>query len=220
MRDEAEPTVDEHGDETHPAFGLIGVSRLQVGGVGGGAVLFDSEIRHGHTIRVRIYSAVRSRDLHRDRVHTQGRMPIVEVELSEAQFASFVSSGGVGDGVPCTIRARDGRDVPDIPYAPRMQHSLGEVRGAAEEAIAAVREAFEAYDAKRNAENRRRLKYAIANLPANMEFAAKSLVEHAENTTEKMRADVEAMVTAAAQQLGIGEDEARALMPPEDPGGG
>ncbi|HEX7088665.1 MAG TPA: hypothetical protein VF192_00920 [Longimicrobiales bacterium] len=200
-RTNEQPTFDEHGYETHPAWGLIGAYRVQNGLPG--AVLFDSDIRHGNTVRIRLSQAVRQRDLHRDWHGTTGRAGIVEVEMSEAQWASFVSSMNVGDGVPCTLRRREGEEMPGVPYEPRLQESMAEVRSVAEEATEEVAKAFAAYREKKTAANLRTLQYAIENMPSNVTFAAKSLNEHAENVVQKARADIEAMVVAKAHQLGL-----------------
>lgn len=201
-REITEPTVDEHGYDEHPAFGLIGVSRVSNGGTGGGAVLFDSDVTHAHTVRIRLHTAVRKRDLNRD--WHGARRQMYEVEMSEAQWASFVSTVNSGDGVPCTIRFKEGEgEVDGLPYQPRLAESMREVRDAAEKAQREVAAAFAAYSEKKTAANLRTLEAAIRNMPANVTFAAKSLSEHAENVVQRSRADIEAMVNARAQQVGL-----------------
>ena len=199
-REIVEPMRDEEGRETHPAWALVGAYR--VSNSPPGATLFDSDIRHTHTVIVRLSTASRRRDLSHDWHH--GEREFVEIEMSEAQWASFVSSMNSGSGVPCTIRRReDDVLVPGMPFAPRLQESMDEVRGAADAAVAKVQAAFAAYEAKKNAANLRTLKFAIQNMPANMAFAAKSLTEHAEGVVQKARVDIEAMVVAKAEQLGL-----------------
>lgn len=197
MREQVEPSQNEHGDDIHPAWGMIGASRTQ----GTGTVLFDSDIKHQHTVRIRISTASRQRRLNHDYLHRE--QEFVEVEMSEAQWASFVSSMNIGSGVACTIRRRESDVVPGVPYEPRLGESMDEVRSAAEKAFEHVKEAFDAYAEKKNAANLRNLKYAIENAPSNVAFAGTSLNEHVENVVQRARADVEAMVIAKAQQLGI-----------------
>jgi hypothetical protein len=170
-REITEPRPNEYGDMTHPSWAMIGASRVSHSA--GGSALFDSDIRHQHTVTVSISTASRRRDLNRDWLHAEREF--VEVEMSEAQWASFVSSMNAGSGVPCTIR-----------------------RHAAQ-----VREAFAVYREHKTAANLRTLEAVIANMPANITFAAKSLSEHAENVVQRARADIEAMVVTKAQQLGL-----------------
>lgn len=196
------PTADENGTERHPAFGVLGASRVSQSPPG--AVLFDSDIRHQHYVVVRLHQAQRTRDLHRD--HVMADRHVVEVAMSEAQWASFVSSMNTGDGVPVTITARadaDGYHVPGLPYDSRLKATADEVATAAADATRAIADAFGVYETHKTAGNLRALKYAISNAPSNMRFAADSLTEHAENVVQKARADLEAMVTAKARQLGI-----------------
>lgn len=202
MRDVVEPVLGDDGDERHPAFGLIGASR-----VSGNAVLFDSDVKHQHYVVVTVRTAVRQRSLNHDRIHPDhGRADsrLVEVAMSEAQWASFVSSMNTGNGVPCTLQAREGVPaLPGMPYAPRLQESLDDVRESGERAIEQIRAAFEKVKDKPNKGNLRHLEAMIDNAPSNMEFAAKSLSEHAENVVQKARVDIEAMVVAKALQLGL-----------------
>jgi hypothetical protein len=201
-----EPVVDESGVESHPGFGKIGASRCQAGGPG--ITLFDSDIRHSHTVRVRISGATRRRDLNHDWIYSSGG--IVEVELSEAQWASFVSSMNVGDGVPCSIRAIQGQMVPGFPHSPRLAQSMQETQGAAQRAFERIQEAMAAVDAldpKAPVKERREalnwLRSSIANAVPNVTFATKSLIEQTEDVVTKARADVEAFVVTKARQLGL-----------------
>lgn len=201
MREIVEPTVDERGDETHPAWILVGANR--VSGTPG-AVLFDSDIQHRHYIVVTVARASRRRDLNHD--FKFGRKQIFSFAMSEAQWASFVSSMGVGGGVPATLEFDASADhpiVPGMPYSPRLQVSMDEVHGAAEKAEAKVKEAFERYKAKRSAANLRDLEIAIGHMTPNVDYVTKTLIEHAENVVTRARADIEAHVLAKATQLGI-----------------
>jgi len=139
--------------------------------------------------------------------------------MSEAQWASFVSTMNVGDGVPCTIQRRERQPVPKVPHEPRLAESMAEVRGAADKAMAEIKEAFDTYNEKRTAANRKALESAIRNAPSNIGFAAKSLSEHAENVVQKARADVEAMVLSKIEQQGLdpGEVELPLLEEGEEP---
>lgn len=211
-----EPTVvnEERGDETHPAWVLVGASRVASTP---GAVLFDSDVQHGHYIVVSVRRARRRRDLNHDWKFGD-ITPIVSFAMSEAQWASFVSSMNVGDGVPATLEwdaTLDNPLVPGMPFAPRLQVSIDEVHDAAERLVQAVRDAFDEYKAKPTKDNLRTLQARIDNMTPNMDYAAKSLGEHAENVVQRARADIESFVVQKARQLGIepGELGTLELMP-------
>jgi hypothetical protein len=217
MRDTQPVQTNERGDEVHPAFGRIHASRVS----GTPRVLFDSDITHQHTVTVTIETATRKRDLHHDWIHGEHRL--IEIEMSEAQWASFVSSMNTS-GVPCTIRATETEfRVPELAYEPRLALSMAEVRGTANRLFEEAREAMAAYDAldpKAPAKEKRaamdRVRTALRNAEPNMTFAAKSLNEHVENTVNKARADIEAIVLQESNRLGI---EAGAVSLPELPVG-
>jgi hypothetical protein len=212
-RDTTEPTPNQYGDDTHPAFGFAKVNRVHATP---GAVLFDSDVQHQEFVRVTLGRMTRKRDLKQDWLHADQEM--VEVDMSLAQWGAFVSSFGTS-GVPCTIRRTETDwNVPGLAYAPRLAESLGEVRDAAREAFAAIQaamDAVEALDGKAPAREKREamrtLKYAIANAPSNVEFASKQLTEYAEDVVAKSRADIEAMINRHAQQLGLTAEQSAPL---------
>lgn len=209
------PTTNQYGAEEHPAFGQISAARMSISG---GAVLFDSDILHQHTVRITVTAADRKRDLNHDWIHG-GIKPLIEVELSEAQWASFVSSMNTS-GVPCTIRATESdRQVPELPYDPRLAHSMTEVKEGATRTFGPIKAAMEAYDAldpKAPAKARRealgKIRDAVRHAEVNLSFAAKSLTEHAENVVQRARADIEAMVGAEAARLGLSAGQAEGLL--------
>jgi len=205
MRDTQPATRNERGDETHPAFGLIGVTRRSSTP---GAVLFDSDMRHQHSVVVSLSTATRKRDLNHDWIHPEET--VVEVQVSEAQWASFVSSMGMGNGVPCTVIHRDGKNVPDLEYDPRLAHSMAEVKEAAARTFGEIDAAMAAYDAldsKATAKEKReavdRIRDATRHAQANIRYASETLTKHAENVVQRSRADIEAMSMQAAQALGL-----------------
>lgn len=199
-------TQNKYGDDIHPAFGQAQVSRYSNTP---GAVLFDSDIRHGHTVVLSITKATRKRDLSRDWIHG-GTREVAQIEMSEAQWASLVSSMG-SSGVPVTIRSTEtDHMVPGLPYDPRLAHSMQEVREAADRTFKGIQEAvaaYEALDPKAGVKERRAafkaIQSATQHAQSNIAFTSKSLVEHAENVVQRSRADIEAMAIQAAEEMGL-----------------
>jgi hypothetical protein len=225
-RQVTEPTLDKHGYEVHPSWGMIGASRGSWSPPG--VALFDSDIRHQHAVTVTVKGAARRRDYSHDHIYGGSGEVYVEVTMSEAQWASFVSSMNVGDGTPCTVqRTQNQLFVPQAPYAPRLALTMSEAKNAAHEAFAPIGEALAAYQKlvadKAPARERKQayelLESRIRNAAPNVDFVGKKLAEHAENVVNRARADIEAYVTKKAVQLGLDPAEVGgiALMPGDSP---
>src|SRR5687767_12050919 len=89
--------TDRGTTESHPAYGQISASR-----VSGSINLYGSDFRHNHYVIVSIHRSVLDRDLSHDWPFP--RQEIIEVALSESQWAHFVSSLNAGSGAQCTIQ--------------------------------------------------------------------------------------------------------------------
>lgn len=103
-------------NESHPAFGMIGLSRISCGPP---HVMFGSAVRHSHLIALSIKTAERHTDLYHEWFH--GRKSIVEVFITGNQLADMLTSMNCGDGVPCTINYREGEYVSNIPPMPTLK---------------------------------------------------------------------------------------------------
>lgn len=203
------PTIDENGTERHPAYGSLRVGRITTNP---GVTLFDSDLQHTQLVRITLSGSTRSRDLHRDWLNATERL--VEIDMSEAQWAALVSSLNTS-GVPVTIRGLPGQmNIDGLEYAPRLAASMAETADAADlafDAIQAAMAAYDALDAKGPAKERRealsKLRSVIANSTANVNFAGEQMRTHVEDVVTRARADIEAMVTAHANNLGLEADQ-------------
>lgn len=190
---------DNRVREAHPAFGMARVNRRTSTP---GAVLYDSEIRHGSTVVLTVSRGVRERDLNRDWLYATE--DLVEVEMSEAQWGALVSSFGQGSGVPVTIRHTESEhSVAPIPFEPRLALSTEETRSATVKAVASIKAAAEVVAEKPTKANIRSLMSAIENAGPNVEYASRTLSEHVENVVTKAKYDIEAMVSRHAEAIGL-----------------
>lgn len=188
--------VDDAYRETHPAYAVIGASRVQSSP---GATLFGSDFRHSNYIVIRIGHADLTRGLSEDWVRGTGQQ-IVEVALSEAQWATFLSTLNVGDGVPATLRWLDG-EVPGItPTTDRRGQLNEEIAGTLADAI---RELEEVRDAAPTKVLREKADHALTELRSNLPFVAQQFDRHAEKTIERAKVEVAAYVTGAIQRAGL-----------------
>jgi hypothetical protein len=102
--------LDERTTEKHESYGMVGISCPQ----SSGTFLFGSEAKHHHFITLTVRRAEVTRHLAHDWYHASS-LPLVEIELSHSQFAQLITSPGMGDGVPCTIRGVDGKMMKPCP---------------------------------------------------------------------------------------------------------
>ena len=206
--------------EEHPAYGVIGASRVSAGGGPyGGKALFGSDFAHKNHIVIRIGPATLRRGLSNDWVGG-GRTPYVEVALSEAQWATFVSSLNIGDGVPCTVEWLSGKRVPSIARDDsRREQNREEVNQTLADALAHI-DAVMASTALRKSD-RERLALAKQELLSNLPYVAEQFDRHAERTVERAKMEVNAYVTSTLMRAGLGalapgaDDEGPLLALPE-----
>ncbi len=194
-----EPTVEVIKDdpindtvERHPAYAQIGANR-----VSGGAYLYGSDFRHQHYIMLQIHDSVLHRQLSGDRPHSGKRL--IEVAMSEAQWATFVSSLNQGGGVQCTLEyTPEAGLVPPIaqPKDRKLQFSQ-EMTERFDMAVRALKVLAAQIDesplsGKKKKELKDQLRVAKMNLAPNMDFVATQFDEHMERTVERAKAEVNA----------------------------
>ncbi len=186
--------------ETHRAFGLISASRCTTTGV----TLFGSDFKHGSFVNIHIHRAELNRTLSKDWPHP--REELIEVSLSEAQWATFVSSLNNGIGVQCTIdTVRGEQPIPAIAinetkreqFKAEASEDIRESEARIDEALALVRSGK-----LRKGELETLLIQAKNKLTGGVNFVAKSFGEHVENTVEHGKVEVEAYVQSVLQRAG------------------
>lgn len=193
---------DHQTTTTHPAFGMLGASR-----VNGHQVLFGSDFIHNGFVMIRIYKAELHRDLSHDWYHPKGEL--IEVAVSEAQWATFVSSMNNGFGVPCTLQHINRTDVPKLPdpqsrtdqfqheaeiYGQDMLKELEELR---------VLVADLKVSQKQKDQLTGKLSRVRSAVTSGMPFLLKSFAEHAEKVVEKAKIEVSAYTTRMVTRLGL-----------------
>lgn len=195
---------------SHPAFATIHASRVQ----GGSDTLFGSPIKHRGYVRVSVQTVDEIVSLsHSYYWQREGNSTIVELKLSEAQWAAFVSTMNVGSGVPCTLEyARDGetRRLPYIEDISYEEKRALDIKSAVKEQHEQLKAALKRFDellqspSVKKSDLRELRNMFIQpgdHAESNMEFRAKMLTEHSEHLIESAKAEVSAMVTRMAMQF-------------------
>jgi hypothetical protein len=188
---------------THPAYAQIGAWRHS-----GNATLYDSDFRHQHYMVVRIMGSKLMRTGSRD-WHYPENVPMVEVAMSESQWATFVSSPNGGSGVPCTLQSLLGKEVAGLPPpAPRQGQFAAEVGARLARAVALLDEAAAAVEASGLSGPKRapiagKLRAARSEMGANLDFVAEQFAEHMEDVVERAKAEVHGYMAGALQRAGL-----------------
>lgn len=187
---------------THPAFGQIGVSR-----VSGSTALYDSDFRHNAYMVVTIRRSELHRGLHRDRHF--GKEELIQVAMSEAQWATFVSSPNVGFGAPCTIQRLGMEPVPGLPTPKdRAGQFAQEVREQLQGDIRELDRAIEEIESlglskTKTEQAKSTLVRARRRLFDSLPFIASQFDEHMEETVEKAKAEVHGYMTGVLTRAGL-----------------
>lgn len=115
MKDEDEEKIDQH-----ESYGMIGINR-----VSGGTYLFGSEAQHHSFIRIEVRRAEMRRSLSND-WPCANSLPLIVVDLSHTQFGTLITSPGIGNGVTCTIRSINGKQMKECPAPKQITSKFGE----------------------------------------------------------------------------------------------
>jgi hypothetical protein len=203
VRTETRENISDYR-ETHPAYGQISASRVQHSG---GEFLYGSNFKHRDYLVIRISSSELSRNLHRD--HYFPREVLVEVAVSEAQWATFISTLNSGTGTPCTIQRREHGDIPGIAatsdtraeFKADMARNFEEARGLLAKLSALTSEARVPAKVRDEA---RSLIIQIGNaIGSNLDFTTKTFGEHVETIVERAKVEIEAHVENRLRNVGL-----------------
>jgi hypothetical protein len=187
---------------THPAYAQIRASR-----VSGSTSLYDSDFRHQHYMTITISRSELHRGLNRD-MHFSNE-DLIEIALSEAQWATFVSSPNVGMGVPCTLERLDGKPIPGLPDPQsRVDQFSEEVRVDLEQTIGLMDKALKELQGVGLSKTKYNLvaeaiNSARRNLNSNLPFVADQFSEHMENVFEAAKQEIHGYMTNVIQRAGM-----------------
>lgn len=204
-----EPTItkNDRGEDvySHPAYGQISITRPQGGKTG----LYGSEFAHNSLIAIKIEKSEMHRHLSRDWHHA--RETIAEVYLSEAQWATFVSSVGQSGGVPATIHFSEGDGLrPRIPvrtttglYQKETDERLAKAVSRIDDLIRKIEEGTSGMSKKKADELLSFAQSSRQELASNIDYVSDSFGKHMETIVEKAKVEINAAVMSAVQRAGL-----------------
>lgn len=197
--------------EQHDAYGVIGVSH-----VSGQKDLFMVDYPQEHYVVLRIKKAETRRNLSNTNVF--GKAEIIEVAMSEVQWARMIAAPNRNDGVPCTL-SRYTDPLTKEYKTPKLegQHAASvetfsaEVRAAGSKVAGRVQEAQSiltsilAGGAPRKADLQKlkeALYFANQGLESSLGFVVGQAEEAIHKSAESAKAEVEAHVDFVMTKLG------------------
>ena len=181
--------------EQHPSYGAITIGRITSSRA---HPMYGSSVKHRDTIRLTIHHSECKRMLYGDWYSPKDT--IVEVEVTQSQWAEMVSSVGLGAGVPCTIKWLNGR-VEEPPYRAKADLFQSEFQmlmdKAMSDAEAAVKKAEELLEKKAlNKADRTELlnlmRSACASVKDSAPFVSKQFAEQMERTATEVKGELDA----------------------------
>jgi len=196
---------------THPSYGVIQISRMS-----GQADLFNSPVKHQHFIALRVSTA----KLHTDGLHDNiwGDDQLVEVYMSESQFARAITSIGMGAGAPCTISStKDERMTPGAEPRDLAAQQKTMIRDKFEKVMDGQQEITKQMQEWHTAKHRptlkemddiiHRMEVATGNFASNTQFYTDAYIERIEGIVDDAKTELETHALGVAGKLGISEDQ-------------
>lgn len=192
--------MKEFEKDKQEAYGLLGFYRQTSSDK---HPLFGSSIKHSNTIALKIQDASVHRGLHKDWFH--GDNLLIEVEMSQSQFAEAITSMNMNDGIPCTIRYIQGKGrIPDIEFKDTVKKFNTEfsfhIINSADEARQLLKDTNELFSNKASIGKRdreeilNRLSQLITHLDGNSKFIVTQFENQMDKTVTEAKAEIEAFI--------------------------
>lgn len=201
---------DNEKTDKHESFGMVGITCPQ----SSGTYLFGSEARHHHFITLTVRRAEVTRSLSHDWYHASS-LPLVEIELSHSQFAQLITSPGMGDGVPCTIRGVDGKMMKPCPapegIASKFSEDLKETTKSTVAELKALRNQLnesllpgnKPLNKTEQRELLEKINHAVMQLESNIPFIETSFNNELERKVDIAKGEVEATASRLIHKVGL-----------------
>lgn len=215
--------LSEETVEKHESYGMVGINRTQ----SSGTHLFGSIMNHHSFITLTIKHASVRRHLAQDWYSAES-LPIVEIEMSHTQFAELITSPGIGDGVPCTIRGLNGKMVEECPapeamaskYADDLKKTTAstvvQLRDMIEQLSETLLPGNKALGKKELGVLLQGIKSAMQSVTDSIPFIEQSFNEEMEDQKNKAIGEMEAVATHLIMKTGLNalaQANQKALMP-------
>lgn len=198
----------------HPAFGMVSVSRTHTGST----TLFASDLSHQEVVTLRFFEGEMQEQDGIQKPRCKRETSALSVQFSLAQWATMITSFGMGEGVPCTLLAvRDGKlqRLPDIDpvetVKERFDRQIKEAAAREVEKLHVAVDALGALMAKGKASKTeltalyKTLSSVTGNMPENLAFTNELIQEQMTGIVAAGKSELEGYAIGVASRLGIKE---------------
>jgi len=202
--------LDAQKEDKHESFGMVSINRISSSGTN----LFGSIQKHHSFISLEIRHGSVSRHLANDWYHADS-LPIVEIFLTHTQFAELITSPGQGSGVPCTIRAIEGKAMPECPAPETITSKFSEdLKATTKETVAELKtlsqNLAQALLPGEKGLNKTQLKEllgkiqsAVSSITDSIPFIESSFNEEMEKEIDKAKGEIEATIGHLIHNTGL-----------------
>jgi hypothetical protein len=191
---------------SHPSYGVVTLTRAS-----GYGYLFGSAFKHYSRLSLTVHRATLHRALSNDRPHP-GEV-LCKIDMSEAQFAHFVTSAAVGEGTPCTIRNVLGASMPETPPPEETEKFHADarrtMRNAARHIVEAIADARALLDKPGNVTKRERealvehLRRVERAFDDSLPFTVEQFGERMEKIVAAGKQEIDSYLTRTAARAGL-----------------
>lgn len=201
------PGSPETVKRSHPSYGNLYFSR-----VSGSAILFDSELNHQHYVTLTISRAQLIEDNTGYRCWPTNEL--IEVCLSEVQFARAITSLNSGSGTPCTLHHINRQTMPKPPrkrsLLEKHDERLNKFVKDHQDSIEPFIEMIAEWRSKKHRPTLKEMEELMKGLmrcseyaKGNVEFAHELLVEAADEAVAIAKTEIDGYVHNAVVRTGL-----------------
>lgn len=199
--------MDKETRTRHPSFGQLEISRVTSNK---GVPLYGSSLRHSNYIQLSIHESEHVRTLHQNNYFPT--KTVIEVDMSELQFAEAITNMNRGSGIPVTIARRDGKAVEDCPAFQEREKFNAEFAEDIKNILAnskkLLEKASELCDQKSVTkgqlnELKSTLQALQTDLDSNLQFVNKQFQRSVETTVSSAKLEIENFLNSTIKDMGI-----------------
>lgn len=199
--------MEEETKEVHPSYGQLEISRCSSNKR---VPLYGTSNQCHETIRLTINKSEIRRNL--SRFWYYASEPIIEVEMSPAQFAEAITSLNRGGGTPVTITKYNQKRIPEPPHTDERDLFDKEFAETVKDTMTITDELIEEADSILNQktvskaslkELRCKLEAIQREVKSNMPFMAQSFNEHLNKSVSSAKIELDSFIDSKIRAAGI-----------------